>query len=79
MTKQINVQGHVFVPKHVLLNEKEVQELLTRYNISPQQMPTISAKDPALDELNARVGDIIKIIRNSQTQGKSFFYRVVRL
>lgn len=69
----------MFVPKHVLLNEKEVQELLTRYNISSQQMPTISAKDPALDELNARVGDIIKIIRNSQTQGKSFFYRVVRL
>jgi DNA-directed RNA polymerase subunit H len=41
-------------------------------------MPAISPKDPAVKELNVKMGDVIKITRNSPTQGKSEFYRVVR-
>jgi len=33
--------------------------------------------DPAILELNTEKGDIIEIIRDSPTIGKSFFYRVV--
>ena len=78
MAKTINVQQHVLVPKHVLMTEEEVTQLLTRYNISKKQMPSISSKDPAIKDLGANTGDIIKVIRNSPTQGKSEFYRAVR-
>ena len=78
MAKTINVQQHVLVPKHVLMTEEEVNQLLTKYNISKKQMPGISAKDPTIKDLNVKGGDIIKIIRNSPTQVKSEFYRVVR-
>ena len=38
----------------------------------------ISAKDPAIKELNAEVGDVIKIIRDSPTERDAVFYRVVK-
>ncbi len=72
------MQQHVFVPKHILMTEQEVEELLVRYNISKKQMPSISVKDAALKGITVKVGDVVKIFRNSQTQGKSVFYRVVR-
>ena len=78
MAKTIVVHDHVLVPKHLLMNEEEVNQILSRYNISKRQMPSISPKDPAIKELNAKTGDLIKIIRNSPTQGKAEFYRVVK-
>jgi DNA-directed RNA polymerase subunit H (RpoH/RPB5) len=77
VTKEINVQQHILVPKHILMKDEEVQELLTRYNISLQQMPSISLKDPALGGLEVKSGQVIKIIRSSPTQGKSEYYRRV--
>ena len=71
------IQHHIFVPHHELLTEEESEKLLTTYNISRRQMPTISPKDPAIKHLNAQPGNIIKITRDSQTQGKAFFYRTV--
>ena len=78
MAKTINVQQHVLVPKHVLMTEEEVTQLLTRYNISKKQMPSISSKDPAIKDLNVTAGNVIKVIRTSLTQGKAEFYRAVR-
>ena len=78
MAKTIIVNDHVLVPKHMLMTEEEVNQLLTHYNISKKQMPSISAKDPTIKELNVKGGDVIKIIRNSPTQVKSEFYRVVK-
>ena len=78
MAKTINVQQHVLVPKHVLMTEEEVMQLLTRYNISKKQMPSISSKDPAIKNLNVTAGNVIKVICTSLTQGKAEFYRAVR-
>ena len=78
MPKDVAIHQHLFVPKHLLMNEDEVQALLSRFNISKKQMPTISPKDPAIKDLNIKTGDVIKIIRNSPTQVKCEFYRVVR-
>lgn len=78
MAKEIVVQNHVLVPKHSLMTEQEVEDLLKRFNISKKQMPTISPKDPAIQGLNAKAGDVIKILRHSQTQGKAEFYRAVK-
>lgn len=78
MPKTIKIQDHVLVPKHILLTKEEAQELFTKYNITPSQMPMISAKDPAIKDINAEVGDIIKILRNSPTEREAIFYRIVK-
>ena len=77
MGKEDFVQNHVLVPKHTKLGEKSRKELLQKYNVSKDQLPKISAKDPAILHLEIKAGDIIKIERNSPTAGKSDYYRVV--
>jgi len=77
MKEDIKIEKHVLVPKHTLLGEEEAKEVLERYNITFGQLPKISKKDPALSSLDVKPNDIIKIIRNSATAGKSVYYRVV--
>ena len=74
---KVDITKHSFVPKHIKLTEEEVQELLTQYNISLKQLPNIKKSDPVIKELNAKPGDVIKIMRRSQTAGEYLFYRVV--
>jgi DNA-directed RNA polymerase subunit H (RpoH/RPB5) len=76
-TKNIDYSKHVFVPKHIKLTEKEVEELLLRYNVSKKQLPKISREDPVISEMDLKRGDIIKIIRKSETMKEAFYYRVV--
>lgn len=71
------VKNHVLVSQHVKLSQKEQKELLARLNVSLKELPKISAKDPALEGLNASAGDIIKIARKSPTAGTSVYYRGV--
>jgi len=75
--KESIVQKHHYVPKHTKLSEEEAKKLLEYYNISPRQLPKILKTDPAIQHLNPKPGDIIKIERKSKTAGKSYFYRVV--
>jgi len=75
--KKYNIQEHNLVPEHLKLNEKEVKDLLEQYHISLKELPKISKKDPAISHLNAKEGDVIKIIRKSKTASESIFYRGV--
>ncbi|MFH1398495.1 MAG: DNA-directed RNA polymerase subunit H [Candidatus Woesearchaeota archaeon] len=72
--KQIN---HILVPKHEKISDKDKEKLLEQYNISLKQLPKISKKDPAIQHIDTKAGDIIKITRDSPTAGKAIFYRVV--
>ncbi len=74
---KVDISKHSFVPKHIKLTEEEEQELLAHYNISKKQLPAILKSDPAIRELNPKIGDIIKIIRKSATSGEYTFYRGV--
>ncbi len=74
---EISIEKHTLVPKHILLNEKEVEILLARYNISITQLPKISRKDPAIKHFDAKTGSIVKIVRDSGTAGKAVYYRCV--
>jgi DNA-directed RNA polymerase subunit H len=65
------------VPVHVKLSEKEAQELLSMHKITIKELPKIFIDDPAIRHLGVKENDIIKIIRNSPTAGKSVFYRGV--
>jgi len=68
---------HVLAPKHEILEEKEADAFLIRYNISKQQMPRIKKNDAAIKNLNTKPGDIIKITRKSPLGGTAPFYRAV--
>ena len=67
---------HQFQPKHTKLNEKEVEELLTRLNINKSQLPKILLTDAVLLE-NCDVGDIIKIERKEGDKINIYFRVVV--
>lgn len=77
MAEKFNIQEHKLIPKHTKLSEEETQKLLEQYNISLKQLPKILKSDPAIKDLNAKPGDVIKIDRESPTMGKTSFYRVV--
>jgi len=75
--KNINIRKHILVPEHSKLTEKEIQELLEKYNITLNELPKILSIDPAIEKLNTKQGDVIKITRDSPTAGISIYYRVV--
>ena len=67
---------HILQPKHSKLNEKEVDELLKRFNVSRAQLPKILLNDPAIPE-GCIVGDIIKIERKDEDKVYPYFRVVV--
>lgn len=71
----INIFRHELVPKHVVLDKKEVQEVLEKYHVKPHQFPYIKVSDPACQMVGAKPGDLIKIIRRSPTAGEAIAYR----
>jgi DNA-directed RNA polymerase subunit H len=61
---------HDFVSKHELLTPEEKEEILQKYKMQPYQLPRINAHDPAIIAVGGKPGDIVRVIRKSQTAGK---------
>lgn len=72
-----NILNNILVPKHEILSPEDAERILEFYRITPEELPKIKQDDPALAKLGAKIGNIIRITRNSPTAGKSFYYRVV--
>lgn len=68
---------HELVPKHEKLPQKEVDALLKKHNITIAQLPKILLDDPAIKDLGCKLGDVVKITRNSPVAGTVFYYRGV--
>jgi DNA-directed RNA polymerase subunit H len=68
---------HDFVSKHELLTPEEKEEILEKYKMQPYQLPRINAYDPAIIAVGGKPGDIVRVIRKSQTAGKYIAYRYV--
>jgi len=68
---------HFLVPKQVMISKEQAAELLKKYNLTLNQLPKISSKDAAIAELKPVKDEIVKIIRNSPTAGKTVYYRRV--
>jgi DNA-directed RNA polymerase subunit H len=75
--EKFNVLDHELVPKHIILNEKEKEEVLKKYRAALRQLPRILSSDPVVKAIGAKPGDVIKIIRKSPVTGESVYYRVV--
>jgi len=67
----------VIVPEHRILDDDEVEEVLSRYGIEKERLSKIQVTDPVVKEISANAGDIIEIRRKSETAGMSIFYRLV--
>jgi DNA-directed RNA polymerase subunit H len=65
------------VPQHHIMSEEEVAGLLSRYTITSEQLPKMYHDDPAAKAIEAKPGDVIRIIRTSQTAGRAESYRLV--
>ena len=74
---KIRLQDHILVPKHEVLSKEEAEEVLRLLGVRPEQLPKIRADDPIAKEIGAKVGDIVRIIRESPTAGVSIAYRLV--
>ena len=71
------VPDHVYVPKHEIINKKEAEEVLQKFNCKPTELPLILVTDPAILGLGVKPGDMIKITRKSSTAGEGIYYRYV--
>ena len=76
-TKEIDITKNELVSKHVLLTDNEKQEVLNQYKITLRQLPRILLNDPVILHLGGKLGDVVKIIRESPNAGESMYYRVV--
>ena len=72
-----DISKHLLITKHTKITEPEHKLLLEKYNISQKQLPKILKSDPAIQHLDPKVGDVMKIERKSPTAEKITLYREV--
>lgn len=72
----VNITHHELVPKHIKLSDDEKKELLKRYRLKESQLPRIQRMDPVALYLGLKRGDVVKIIRQSETSGRYASYRI---
>ncbi|MDD1666136.1 MAG: DNA-directed RNA polymerase subunit H [Methanomicrobiales archaeon] len=65
------------VPDHRIMEEGEISSLLSTYHLTLEQLPKIYHDDPAVKAVKAKAGDVIRIVRESQTAGRAESYRLV--
>lgn len=74
-----NITKNYLVPKHILLNEEEKQQVYKKYNMTNNdQFQQILVTDPVAKYYSMKVGDLCKIIRSSPSSGIGISYRAVR-
>ncbi len=74
-----NVMDHRLVPKHIICSAAEKKEIMMTYAINKSTFPHIKSTDPIVRHFGVLRGQLLKIIRQSDTQTKleAISYRLV--
>jgi DNA-directed RNA polymerase I, II, and III subunit RPABC1 len=73
---KINLMGHELMPKVIVLTTEEKNDLLHSVRITESQLPKIQSTDPMARYFGLTKGDVIRVIRKSETAGLTTVFRV---
>ncbi len=75
----LNPTDQVYAPKHELMTRTDADAVCQKHFTLPDRFPHINETDVQVKWLGARLGDLIKVTRYTETAGVSIIYRYVSL